>query len=501
MDTLGSLALVAHAALLAAGCRATISPIEDGVCGDGARNSTHETCDGADLGGKACHDVLGPGSEGTLACTAACGWDVSACSAPIAGGNSAGLQSGSPWPSWGFDPARSAQSPFVGPQTGEIAWVYRPDIVGGANLASSPVIAADGTIYIGTFNGLIALGPSGQRKWLFETWHVPPPFKGCGDGETCAQDDPSEPVPVDTTAMIGADGTIYFCSLPLEELYALSPTGSLLWSKPFRQIDAPPTIAADQTIYASLVLVDAPHDWREDSWLVAMNRDGSLRWKYHLAREEKTWSSPAVARDGTVHVVTWGPNGENVLHAVHPDGTRKWTFPIDAWQTLTPSVGPDGTVYVYADLQTYAVNADGTLHWVHQHAASGRSSPVLGPDGTVYVVTGQSNTCLEDSEPGSLDAIHPDGSPKWSYPLAANDCNRETSKDLGIIIPAIGSDGTIYVTHGSAIDAVNPDGSRKWKSIPHPTVVPRPPLGSPAIGNDGRLYAANGDGFVFAFGP
>lgn len=50
------------------------------TCGDGVRNGA-EACDGADLGGQTCADLLGASATGTLACDAACQLDSSNCAA------------------------------------------------------------------------------------------------------------------------------------------------------------------------------------------------------------------------------------------------------------------------------------------------------------------------------------------------------------------------------------------------------------------------------------
>jgi cysteine-rich repeat protein len=55
-------------------------------CGDGVKNGG-EACDGNDIGGASCASVVGPGSEGGLACKADCSFDVSACSVPPSCGN------------------------------------------------------------------------------------------------------------------------------------------------------------------------------------------------------------------------------------------------------------------------------------------------------------------------------------------------------------------------------------------------------------------------------
>jgi len=59
-------------------------------CGDGLRNGI-EVCEGADLGGTTCDNLFGF-TGGTLACTATCGFDTSACTAGTTCGD--GLRNG-----------------------------------------------------------------------------------------------------------------------------------------------------------------------------------------------------------------------------------------------------------------------------------------------------------------------------------------------------------------------------------------------------------------------
>ena len=71
----------------------------------------------------------------------------------------------------------------------------------GGTIFSSPAIAADGTVYIGSNdNKLHAINSDGSSKWTFTT----------GDW-------------VDSTPAIGADGTVYFGSWD-NQLYAIDPS-------------------------------------------------------------------------------------------------------------------------------------------------------------------------------------------------------------------------------------------------------------------------------------
>ncbi|HMF00894.1 MAG TPA: PQQ-binding-like beta-propeller repeat protein [Terriglobia bacterium] len=93
------------------------------------------------------------------------------------------------------------------------------------------------------------------------------------------------------------------------------------------------------------------------------------------------------------------------------------------------------------------------------------------------------------SPDNGLYAINPDGSLKWRFPTA-----------LSATSPAIGTDGTIYVTDGAlggpSVYAVNPDGSQKWSFKPGASI-----LSSPAIGPDGTIYVASLENTLIAISP
>jgi outer membrane protein assembly factor BamB len=105
-------------------------------------------------------------------------------------------------------------------------------------------------------------------------------------------------------------------------------------------------------------------------------------------------------------------------------------------------------------------------------------APAVGDDGTIYVSTG----LWYWTEWGRLHAVSPEGDVLWSYDLDHNGYS-----------PTVGLDGTIYIQDAqNFVYALNPDGTLRWKftdfDLPD---HPRYDVGQrvPAIGADGTVYA------------
>jgi hypothetical protein len=87
--------------------------------------------------------------------------------------------------------------------------------------------------------------------------------------------------------------------------------------------------------------------------------------------------------------------GHDVMHtgrssyAGSSTNLLKWKFAAGSGAPSSPSIGPDGTVYVGGgDGRLYAVNPDGTKRWSFAKGGSVDSSPAIGPDGTVNIGSG-----------------------------------------------------------------------------------------------------------------
>ncbi len=348
----------------------------------------------------------------------------------------------SPWPKYHRDAQNTGLSPYCGPPAGDLKWAYRC----GRYCQSSPVIGADGTIYVGSHDAkLHAINPDGSGKWTYTTGDM-----------------------IWGGAAIGEDGTIYIGSYD-DYLYAINPDGTLKWRYGTgSNISCSPALGEDGTIYFGSW--DRSFYALEDSVTY-----GKLKWKY-TGTGWFAFSSPAVGQDGTVYVGSY----DDSLYAFNPDdGTKKWAYATGGNIWSSPAVGGDGTIYVGSyDDKLHAVNPDGSQKWAYLTGGNVIGSPAIGEDGTIYV----------GSNDRKLHAISPDGIQQWTFGTGSSvqSC------------AAIGSDGVIYV--GSLDDkvyAVNPDGSELWSYLTGHNVV-----SSPAIDKDGTLYIGSQDSNLYAFrGP
>ena len=211
----------------------------------------------------------------------------------------------------------------------------------------------------------------------------------------------------------------------------------------------------------------------------------TLKWKASVWGAVQ--ASLTVGTDGTVYAVT----GNNVLYALDSNGAQRWRYD-GTWNvTGTPTIGPDGTIYMGSanDDRLYAITAAGGERWEFQTTGNTYHTPAVGPDGTIYVASGDTQ-----SNGGTFYAVNPDGTQQWSYHFADATFPKTS--------PAIGPDGTIYVGFkhtqgGNRLHAFNSDGSLKWTSQAQIFDI----SASPAIGADGTIYLGSAGDGVFAINP
>ncbi|MEI7533157.1 MAG: PQQ-binding-like beta-propeller repeat protein [Verrucomicrobiae bacterium] len=217
----------------------------------------------------------------------------------------------------------------------------------GGDSESSPALAPDGTIYQGTFHGVLqALTPEGKLKWQFKAG-----------------------LEIKSSPAVASDGTIYFGSRD-RKFYALTPAGKLKWFFPTGAwVDSSPAIAADGTVYFG--------SW--DTNFYALNPDGQLKWQF--ASRGIVDSSPAIAADGTIY---FGSHDKN-FYALSPAGKLKWKFATGAAITASPAIGADGSIFISStDGNFYALNPDGSERWRQHTGGYASSSPVLDETGNLY---------------------------------------------------------------------------------------------------------------------
>jgi outer membrane protein assembly factor BamB len=379
-----------------------------------------------------------------------------------------------PWPNVGRDPQGTRRSPAdTSKSSGMLKWKYA---AGGA-VNASPVLAADGTVYVlAGYNAIYAISPpsngtSGVLKWSYTmpgrawaVWNrVSPPA-------------------------IGRDGTVYVL---YDKLYAMTapPSGTdgvVQWtiqaSRGGLLVGGAPIVEADGTVYAAsdrLAAIRVPSDGRE----------GVVQWTFDPTGVPFDANlAPFASVVGVNGTVYYGDKYS--MFAVNPptDGasaTIQWSG--SGSMDSAPAVAADGTVYVAVDSRVSAVDGEtGQDKWTFDTRSQLAYSPAIGVDGTVYVTSsGGSLFALAGPTTGTTALL------KWSYKLGAQYTNSASA-------PALGGDGTVYV--GSAegdLYAVSPPesgttGVLKWAYHVGGSV------GSPAIGADGTVYVGSDNGTVCA---
>lgn len=409
---------------------------------------------------------------------------------------------------------------------GEIQWRLKPD---NFIIQKSPVIDADGTVFICSEWELHAVNPDGTIKWTAST-----------------ESNSSSP-------SLGNDGTIYLGSNSYQhmgQLFAFNPNGNQKWSIDFDNTYSSPAIGSDSTLY---ILTG------NDSFY-AVDYHGNIIWSVYINSDYSNYSSPAIGLDGTVYVGAsdsclyaiysgsqglddsiwpkYRANNQNQASVINEhcpqakisesfislsnggqvllDGSSSYDPDGDALSFLwrIAEKPPESTIYLtdstsaiinvnipqgiresYRFALTVTDNKDGyssasvevstQKKWEYQIDGQYLSSPAIDSNKSIYI----------GSLSGKLSAINLDGSLKWEYQM-----NGPVSD------PVIGSEGTIYVTvvdysywgfTTSSLYAVNPDGTLKWN------IQNNGFTSTPALGNNGTIYFGVGhpDSNFYAINP
>jgi outer membrane protein assembly factor BamB len=223
-----------------------------------------------------------------------------------------------------------------------------------------------------------------------------------------------------------------------------------------------------------------------------------LLWKFKLPTDALGNASPVVGPDGTIYMPS-----DSGFFAINPDGTLKWQKWTGAFGgfTLTrgaPAVAADGTVYVWKANsfsnggRLYAINpSDGSVLWSFDVGDVSYGSPTIGPDGTIYIAgfVGKPS----GNQYGNLYAINPNGTLKWVWHAPSANCAFETSA-------ALGPDGTVYIQHNClGLIALSSSGTLKWDVTRYGALGQA--WDSPSVGPDGTIYIGNSDYHFYAINP
>ena len=345
------------------------------------------------------------------------------------------------WPMYQNNPQHSSLSVNNGPSNSQTEWVYGP--IGP--ITSSPVIGANGTVYfVSGNNRLYALREDGSYLWSARI------------GESSS------------TPAIGSNDVIYVPTT--KHVFAYASNGNLLWNVSLSQSQsaAPLTISTSNTIYTV-----------SNHVLYGITSTGQVSYSVSTPCDD---SAVALGQSGTIYCTASGKssNGSN-LFAYSPNGQLIWSYAAGTTGiSLTPTIGPDGTVYVITSGGLLdAVSPAGSLLWQNTIVHQAQTSPVIGPDGTLYAAG------------ADILAFYP-GSPsvKWELscftPIGGTSCVQ-----FGVITGlAVDASGNLYVedatTSGSSLLAFTPSGSLIWDYSGFGSAERL--QSSPALSSNGAIY-------------
>jgi streptogramin lyase len=286
-------------------------------------------------------------------------------------------------PLWGWTPNRVYQSTFCiasdgtvyfGTEPGELwslspsgqtNWMFKSGLLYSSFPASSPAVAADGTVYFKAFNGsdqrLYSLNPLGQTNWTVALAKT--------------RDNPGMQI---SSPVIGPDGSIYVTSAATN-LHCVSPEGFTNWVRNIGRLSySSPAIAEDGSIYLG----------DDAGYISSYDAAGNLRWRYLSPGFVE--SSPAIASDGSIYVGYYRP-GTGGLLALDKNGGKLWSWDKGNGVSSSPVLDQDGNIYFTEFTSGYlrVLNSSGSNIWSFPigTAACG-CSPVISPEGVVYVANG-----------------------------------------------------------------------------------------------------------------
>ncbi len=363
-----------------------------------------------------------------------------------------------PWPQAMHDGRRSAASTALGPRTGRLRWTRNLE----GNVTPGPVIGPHGVVYAASNAGVLhAIDPvTGADRWTY-------------DGHASYGSDLS------TSPAVLPDGTILWPG-PHDTLYALSPTGRLLWRQPLPGQPSSPAVAIDgHSVYVG----DASGTVTAFDVHAATHR---LRWQ--LALGATSYGSVALSPTDPRRIYQGTGSDLVALDDRGSSGTQAWRFPAQAAIEVSPAVGPDGTVVIGTnDPFEYGVTPTGTELWRYRRDAWTYSSAGVSADGLAYFGDHRGYLNAVDVRTGVLAARYQGRSSRPGH----------TEAEVWTA-PAVDSAHSVYwgsVTgHLYADDAT---GRRLFDLDLGPGVV----LDSyPALGADGLLVIGATDGRLIGIG-
>ena len=376
------------------------------------------------------------------------------------------------WPTFRHDLKNSGRSLIAGKYSGDHAWSFQT----GKGIFSTPVIDADGIIYIGSADHYFySLHPSGNLLWKYKSGEII---------DSAAALSPFNPERgFGCVTFISGDGHMYH--LRTDEGIA-DPEQRVLWKfeAELRQgisynrwFEGNVSIGPDGSFYAG----------NTNFKYYAIHPDGTLKWTYDT--RANNWSQTAFGEDGSIY---WG-SLDTFVRAVNPQGEEIWKRRTLGFVAASAAVGSDGTIYIGSfDSNFYALEPrKGKLKWKFSTGDHIYSSAALGTDDQ-----GNTQAIYFGSADGLVYALSLRGELLWQYD--AGDPIR-SSPVIGLSIE--GQEILYFGAGNGKLYALNAEnGSFRWAFDTTPQEAElrdRNDLnGSPALGKNG-IYIGGEHGQVW----
>ena len=351
---------------------------------------------------------------------------------------------------------------------GDRPWTFRT----GRGIFSTPVIGADGTIYVGSADHYFyAITQDGRMRWRLHTGGI------IDAAAAISTRDRAQPLTFGS-----GDDHLYHVTTPRHG------RPRILWR--FRA--SKPPVGGQQVDWWEGNVAIGPNDdiyaGNTGGTAYALRQDGHLRWTF--TGGQSIWTTPAFTADGSSY---WGSLDFHV-YRLNRSGRKVWGTFTPGYVVSSPAIGSDGTVYVGSfDSKLYALDpATGTPSWTFATSDHIYASPALGTD-----ASGHTNAIYFASANGSVYKVSTSGRLIWRYDTG------DPVRSSPVIgpAPAPAHDDTVYVGSSNgrlyALDANT--GRRRWSydTTPRaPELRDRNDLNaSPALGRTGVVIAGE-DGYV-----
>ncbi|MCC7538165.1 MAG: PQQ-like beta-propeller repeat protein [Deltaproteobacteria bacterium] len=360
-----------------------------------------------------------------------------------------------------IDPQRTGRSTARLPaSTPRVVW----SAPANATYGTSAVVAADGTIYVGTGDGVAALAPDGRQLWMS-------PLLGAA-----------------TTPAITTDGDVAVTTLD-GQLCIVSPAGTVRTRVALRGAPTSPPLRRPgmrtplrTRAPSMLVLFAAPLPLADGAIVGGIPATGlhvltpEGESSPLLAGAETSYAVPAMTLDGMLLVTS--RRGGSVL-AIRPDpedpSPEHWRADVEETFGATLIATPDGGAAVMlADGHLVRLRPGGAVAW--------RTSFGVPAGGAAMAADGSYRVLLNG---GALVSVAADGSERWRTTFGAN----------AWIAPLLDADGVTLVADSDTptLVAIDAAGHDRWR-----VHLGQAAGGRPVLGADGTIYLPDTGGVLHA---